>query len=194
MENAERRIPIQYSNRSSSSYGGQQTFLPFKLNSAGVMSVIIASVIMGIPSIISYFVENASVNAFINNYLSTTKPVGFVIYIVLIVAFTYIYTFLTINPDELSKNLNKNGGYIPGIRPGNETKKYISKVLSRITFLGALFICVIAGLPAVFTAATGLSSSIQLGGTSILIAVGVVLETYKQLESSVASRNYSNRR
>ena len=194
VQEAERRIPIQYSNRSSSSYGGQQTFLPLRLNSAGVMPVIIASVIMGIPSILNYFIKNEAVTSFFNNYLSTSKPVGFVIYLVLIFAFTYIYTFLTINPEELSKNLNKNGGYIPGIRPGNETKKYISKVLSRITFLGALFICIIAALPAVFTAATGLSSNIQLGGTSILIAVGVVLETYKQLESSVASRNYSNRR
>ena len=194
VQEAERRIPIQYSNRSSSSYGGQQTFLPLRLNSAGVMPVIIASVLMGIPTILNYFIKNEAVTSFFNNYLSTSKPVGFVIYLVLIFAFTYIYTFLTINPEELSKNLNKNGGYIPGIRPGNETKKYISKVLSRITFLGALFICVIAALPAVFTAATGLSSSIQLGGTSILIAVGVVLETYKQLESSVASRNYSNRR
>ena len=194
VQEAERRIPIQYSNRSSSSYGGQQTFLPLRLNSAGVMPVIIASVIMGIPSVLNYFIKNEAVTSFLNNYLSTSKPVGFIIYLVLIFAFTYIYTFLTINPEELSKNLNKNGGYIPGIRPGNETKKYISKVLSRITFLGALFICVIAALPAVFTAVTGLSSNIQLGGTSILIAVGVVLETYKQLESSVASRNYSNRR
>lgn len=194
VQEAERRIPIQYSNRSASSYGGQQTFLPLRLNSAGVMPVIIASVIMGIPTILNYFIENEAVNNFFNNYLSTSKPVGFVIYLVLIFAFTYIYTFLTINPEELSKNLNKNGGYIPGIRPGSETKKYISKVLSRITFLGAIFICVIAALPAVFTAATGLSESIQLGGTSILIAVGVVLETYKQLESSVASRNYNNRR
>ena len=194
VQEAERRIPIQYSNRSASSYGGQQTFLPLRLNSAGVMPVIIASVIMGIPTILNYFIENEAVNNFFNNYLSTSKPVGFVIYLVLIFAFTYIYTFLTINPEELSKNLNKNGGYIPGIRPGSETKKYISKVLSRITFLGAIFICIIAALPAVFTAATGLSESIQLGGTSILIAVGVVLETYKQLESSVASRNYNNRR
>ena len=194
VQEAERRIPIQYSNRSASSYGGQQTFLPLRLNSAGVMPVIIASVIMGVPTILSYFIKNEAVNNFFTNYLSTSKPVGFIIYIVLIFAFTYIYTFLTINPEELSKNLNKNGGYIPGIRPGSETKKYISKVLSRITFLGALFICIIAALPAVFTAVTGLSNDIQLGGTSILIAVGVVLETYKQLESSVASRNYSNRR
>lgn len=194
VQEAERRIPIQYSNRSASSYGGQQTFLPLRLNSAGVMPVIIASVIMGVPTILGYFIKNEGVNNFLNNYLSTSKPVGFIIYIVLIFVFTYIYTFLTINPEELSKNLNKNGGYIPGIRPGSETKKYISKVLSRITFLGAMFICIIAALPAIFTAVTGLSNNIQLGGTSILIAVGVVLETYKQLESSVASRNYSNRR
>ena len=194
VEQAERRIPIQYSNRSSSSYGGQQTFLPLKLNSANVMPVIIASVIMGIPSILAYFIKNAKVISFLNNYLSTSKPVGFVIYIILIIVFTYIYTFLTINPEELNKNLNKNGGYIPGIRPGTETKKYISKVLGRITFMGALFIALLAAIPTIFTALTGLPETIKLGGTSMLIAVGVLLETYKQLESSVASRNYSNRR
>ena len=194
VQEAERRIPIQYSNRSSSSYGGQQTFLPLKLNSANVMPVIIASVIMGIPSILAYFIKNAKVISFLNNYLSTSKPVGFVIYIILIIVFTYIYTFLTINPEELSKNLNKNGGYIPGIRPGTETKKYISKVLGRITFMGALFIALLASIPTIFTALTGLPETIKLGGTSMLIAVGVLLETYKQLESSVASRNYSNRR
>ncbi len=193
VENAERRIPIQYSNRSSGSYGGQQTFLPLKLNSASVMPVIIASVIMGIPSIVSNFVKNGKVLAFMNNYLSTSKPVGFILFIVLIIAFTYIYTFLTINPDELSKNLNKNGGYIPGVRPGKETKDYISKVLSRITFMGALFIALLAALPYIFTLITGLPDSVKLGGTSILIAVGVILETYKQLESSVASRNYNRR-
>ena len=194
VQEAERRIPIQYSNRSAGSYGGQQTFLPLRLNSAGVMPVIIASVIMGIPSMIVYFIKNAKVVAFINSYLTTNTTIGFIIYILLIIAFTYIYTFLTINPEELSKNLNKNGGYIPGIRPGSETKKYISKVLGRITFMGAIFIAIIAALPTLFTSLTGLSNTIKLGGTSILIAVGVVLETYKQLESSVASRNYSNRR
>ena len=194
VEQAERRIPIQYSNRSAGSYGGQQTFLPLKLNSASVMPVIIASDIMGIPSIITYFVKSAKVTTFINKYLQTSTPVGFVLYIAFIFIFTYIYTFLTINPEELSKNLNKNGGYIPGVRPGNETETYVSKVLSRITFLGAIFICFLAALPIVFTKLSGLPNSIQLGGTSILIAVGVILETYKQLESSVASRNYSNRR
>ena len=193
IQEAERRIPIQYSNRSAGSYGGQQTFLPLRLNSANVMPVIIASVIMGIPSIIVRLVNNDGVKTFINSYLTTDTTIGFIIYIGLVIAFTYIYTFLTINPDELSKNLNKNGGYIPGIRPGSETKKYISTVLSRITFMGAIFIAIIAALPTLFTSLTGLSSSIRLGGTSILIAVGVVLETYKQLESSVASRNYNRR-
>ena len=194
VQEAERRIPIQYSNRSAGSYGGQQTFLPLRLNSAGVMPVIIASVIMGIPSILTYFVKSAKALAFINGYLTTNSTVGFIIYIALIIVFTYIYTFLTINPEELNKNLNKNGGYIPGIRPGSETKKYITQVLSRITFMGAIFIAVIAALPTLFTSLTGLSNTIRLGGTSILIAVGVILETYKQLESSVASRNYNNRR
>ena len=194
VQEAERRIPIQYSNRSAGSYGGQQTFLPLRLNSAGVMPVIIASVIMGIPSMIALAVKNESIKLFLNNYLSTNTTIGFIIYIILIIVFTYIYTFLTINPDELSKNLNKNGGYIPGVRPGKETKKYISKVLGRITFMGAIFIAIIAALPTLFTSLTGLSNTIKLGGTSILIAVGVILETYKQLESSVASRNYNNRR
>ena len=194
VEQAEKRIPIQYSNRSAGSYGGQQTFLPLKLNSAGVMPVIIASVIMGVPSIVVYFVKNTKITNFINSYLTTSTTVGFIIYLVMIFAFTYIYTFLTINPEELSKNLNNNGGYVPGVRPGNETKNHISTILGRITFLGALSITFLAALPTLFTALTGLSESIKLGGTSILIAVGVVLETYKQLESSVASRNYSNRR
>lgn len=194
VENAERRIPIQYSNRSSGSYGGQQTFLPLKLNSASVMPVIIASVVMGIPSIIKGVLKEGATVDFIEKYLTTTSATGFALYIVLIIAFTYIYTFLTINPEELSKNLNKNGGYIPGIRPGNETKKYISMVLSRITFMGAMFIALLAALPTVFGLIPALSTTgAQLGGTSILIAVGVLLETYKQLESSVASRNYNRR-
>ena len=194
VEQAEKRIPIQYSNRSAGSYGGQQTFLPLKLNSAGVMPVIIASVIMGVPSIVVYFVKGTKVSNFINSYLTTSTTVGFIIYLLMIFGFSFIYTFLTINPEELSKNLNNNGGYIPGVRPGNETKKHISTILARITFLGAIFITILAALPTLFTALTGLSDSIKLGGTSILIAVGVVLETYKQLESSVASRNYNNRR
>ncbi len=194
IQEAERRVPIQYSNRTVSSYGGKQTYLPLKINSAGVMPVIFASTVMAIPSVIKFLTTNEKVLQVVNNIFSTETPVGFIIYIVLILFFTYIYTFMVLSPDKLSKDLNKNGGYIPGIRPGSETKGYISKVLGRITLLGALFIAIIAALPILFTATTSLPSSVKIGGTSILIVVGVVAETYKQLESSVASRNYNKRR
>lgn len=193
VQEAERRIPIQYSNRTSSSYGGRETYLPLRINSAGVMPVIFASTIISLPTVLTYFVKSASVLSFINKVFTTETPVGFTIYMILIILFTYIYTFMVLSPDKMSKDLNKAGGYIPGIRPGTETKTYISKVLSRITFLGAIFIAVIAALPIVFSATTSLPSSVKIGGTSILIVVGVVLETYKQLESSVASRNYNKR-
>ncbi len=193
VQEAERRIPIQYSNRTSSSYGGRETYLPLRINSAGVMPVIFASTIISLPTVLTYFVKNASVLSFINKVFTTETPVGFTIYMLLIILFTYIYTFMVLSPDKMSKDLNKAGGYIPGIRPGTETKTYISKVLSRITFLGAIFIAVIAALPIVFSATTSLPSSVRIGGTSILIVVGVVLETYKQLESSVASRSYNKR-
>ncbi|MEG1015985.1 MAG: preprotein translocase subunit SecY [Bacilli bacterium] len=192
-QESERRIPIQYSNRTVSSYGGRSTYLPLKLNSAGVIPVIFASALFAIPTTLTYFLKSQSITMFINNYLTTKTPVGFIIYILLIIMFTYFYTYIVINPEELSKNLNESGGYIPGIRPGKETIKYVSRVLARITFLGALFIATIAALPIIFTAFTKLPSIVQVGGTSILIVVGVVLETYKQLESTVASRGYNKR-
>lgn len=193
IQESERRIPIQYSNRTVAAYGKKQTYLPLKLNSAGVMPVIFASMIFAIPSTIAYFVKNQSVKLFINNNFSTESGVGFVLYILLIILFNYFYTFMVINPEELAKNLNNNGGYIPGIRPGGETTKYISQVMSRITFLGAIFIAFIASLPIIFTFATSLPSSVKVGGTSILIVIGVMLETYKQIEGSLASRSYNRR-
>lgn len=193
VQEAERRIPIQYSNRSASSYGGRQTYLPFKLNSASVMPVIFASALLAIPNILTYIIKNEKVISFIKNYLTTDAIFGFILYIVFIIFFTYFYTFLTINPEKVSKDLNNNGGYIPGIRPGTETKSYISKILGRITFMGAIFIAIIAALPIVFQRFTSLPSVVVVGGTGILIVVGVLLETYKQLESSVASRSYNRR-
>lgn len=194
IQEAERRIPIQYSNRTISSYGGKQTYLPLRINSAGVMPVIFASTIMAIPSAVKYLTSNDAVLKFINNVFSTSTPLGFSVYMVLILFFAYVYTFISLNPDKMSKDLNKNGGYIPGVRPGGETKQYISKILGRITFLGAIFIAIIAALPIIFTMTTSLPSSVKIGGTSILIVVGVVIETYKQLESSVASRSYNRRK
>ena len=191
VQEAERKIPIQYSNRSGGAYKANSSFLPLRINSAGVMPVIFASAVLAIPTTLTYIVKNESFNLFVNKYLTTTTPIGFVVYILLIIAFTYGYTFVAaVNPEDISKNLNKQNGYIPGIRPGTETTKYISKVLSRITFMGALFIAVIAAIPIVFSWVSDMPSIVSLGGTSILIVVGVLLETYKQLESSVASRAY----
>ena len=191
LQEAQRRIPIQYSNRSAGTYKANTSFLPLRINSAGVMPVIFASAVLAIPTTLTYVISNESFKLFVEKYLSTQTPIGFVVYILLIVAFTYGYTYLAaVNPEDISKNLNKQNGYIPGIRPGTETTKYISKVLSRITFMGAIFIAVIAAIPIIFSWVSDMPSIVTLGGTSILIVVGVLLETYKQLESSVASRAY----
>ena len=197
IEKSERRIPIQYANQTSSAYGARQNYIPFKLNSASVMPVIFASVLFTIPSFIAGLMDSESSFAvFVSKYINYTTPVGFSIYMIVIILFCFFYIFLQINPEELSKNLNKQGGYIPGVRPGKETKEYISTVIGRITYLGALSIAIIAGLPIIFSnfIDTGLPSSVSLGGTSILIVIGVALETYNQLESSLINRNYKGGR
>ena len=194
IEKSERRIPIQYANQTSSAYGARQNYIPFKLNSASVMPVIFASVIFTIPTFIAGLMDKDSAFVeFVTKYVTYTSPVGFCVYIIVIMLFSFFYTFLTVNPEELSKNLNRQGGYIPGVRPGKETKEYISTVLGRITLVGAVFIVLIAGLPIVFGSfiPTSLPSNVSIGGTSILIVVGVALETWTQLESSLVNRNYS---
>lgn len=190
VEQAERRLPMQYSNRTNSAYGSKQTYLPMKINTAGVMPVIFASTLISIPTTITYFVESEKISLFIEKYLSYTTVPGFILYMILIFIFAYFYVFIAMNPDEVSKNLNKSGGYIPGIRPGKETSTYIRQVLSRITLLGATFLAILSAIPILFTVFTDLPSTVSVGGTSLLIVVGVLLETYKQLESSVASRGY----
>ena len=197
VEKSERRIPVQYANQTSSAYGARQNYIPFKLNSASVMPVIFASVIFTIPSFIAGLLGDESAFAvFVSKYVNYTTPVGFTAYIIIIMIFSFFYTFLQINPEELSKNLNKQGGYIPGVRPGKETKQYISTVIGRITLIGSVFIALVAGLPIIFSSFidTGLPASVSLGGTSILIVIGVVLETYNQLESSLLNRNYKGGR
>lgn len=193
IEKSERRIPIQYANQTLSAYGARQNYIPFKLNSASVMPVIFASVLFTIPSFIAGLMDSESAFAvFVTKYVNYTTPVGFAVYMLIIILFCFFYTFLQINPDELSKNLNKQGGYIPGVRPGKETKDYISTVIGRITLIGALSIALIAGIPIVFSnfINTGLPTSVSIGGTGILIVIGVALETYNQLESSLLNRNY----
>lgn len=196
VQESERRIPIQYSNQTSSSYGAKQNYIPFKLNSANVMPVIFASVIFTVPTFIAGLMksENAFVT-FVTKYVNYTTPTGFIAYIILIFVFSFFYTFIQVNPEELSKNLSRQGGYIPGVRPGKETVSYIKTVLGRITLIGALFISIIAGIPIIVSSfmSTNLPASVSIGGTSILIIVGVALETYRQLESSLVNRNYKRK-
>ena len=196
-ECSERRIPIQYSNRTTASYGGKQNYIPFKINSAGVMPVIFASVLLSIPTFIAGILgSDSGFSLFVSKYIDYSTPVGFVLYMILIFVFAYFYTNMQINPKELAKNLNRNGGYIPGIRPGVETENYIKKILNRITFLGSIFIAIIAGLPIVFSSfiSTGLPASVRIGGTGVLIVVGVAIETCRQLESSLINRSYKGAR
>lgn len=187
---AERRIPIQYANRTNSAYGKNQNFLPIRINSAGVIPVIFASTLIAIPVTIINVINNPSAVEFSNKYLQTNTAVGFLIYVLLIMFFGYFYTFLQMNPEEMSKNLSKSGAYIPGVRPGNDTIDYISNVLGKLTIVGSIFLVIIAGLPILFSTFTGLDQSITIGGTGLLIVVGVAIETYKQLESSLISRSH----
>lgn len=191
VQESERRIPIQYANKSTSAYGkSAQSFMPIKINTAGVIPVIFASSLLAIPGILAQVIKNETFTLVVQKYLTYTTPVGFLIYVVFIFFFAYFYTFIQVKPEEFAKNLQENGGYIPGIRPGEDTKKHISKILSRLTILGATFLVVIAGLPILFSKLTSLPTSVSIGGTGLLIVVGVALETYKQLEGSILTRSY----
>ena len=187
---AERRIPVQYSNKQATSMGAQ-SYLPFKLNSAGVVPVIFASALLSIPSMIANFAKKEAFTAFVNKYLVTSVPVGFALYVIFIFAFAYFYAFLQLKPKDMADNLQKNGGYIPGVRPGDDTLKYINNVLYRITFVGSFALTILAALPIIFgMVAPDLPSSVSIGGTGLLIVVGVALETYKQIEGSLAMTSY----
>ena len=192
-QTAERRIPIQYANKSTSALG-KQTYIPFKLNSAGVIPVIFASSLLSIPAFFVGMLDNPAYEEFIKKYVAMNTPTGFVVYIILIIAFSYFYTFLQLKPKEMAENLQKNGGYIPGTRPGEETIKYINGTLYKLTLVGALSLAVIAGLPIVFSIVSKLPANISIGGTGLLIVVGVALETYKGLDSQLTSRTYTRRR
>ncbi len=187
---AERKVPIQYANKSTTFGKEAASYVPIKVNTAGVVPVIFASSLMAIPTIIAGLVNKEGVTLFVQNYLNYRTPVGFIIYVIFIFLFGFVYTYMTFKPDEFAKNLQENGGYIPGIRPGEETKNYLSKILTRITCLGSVFLAIIVALPIIFSNMTSLPTSVSIGGTGLLIVVGVALETYKQLEGSLLSRNY----
>lgn len=189
-----RKIPIQYAKRvagRSSRYGGAQaSHLPLKVNSAGVIPVIFAVAFLVAPRTIAIFFGSNSVTNWIQNTFDYTKPVGMIIYVILIAAFTYFYAFVQVNPEKIAENLNNQGAYIPGIRPGNDTQSYLTRVLYRLTFVGAIFLVVISILPILIMNFMKLPATVQIGGTSIIIVVGVALETMKQLEAQLVKRHY----
>jgi len=193
IQSAERRIPIQYANKSTSTLG-KQNYIPFKLNTSGVMPVILASVLFSLIGLIMSAFKNDSVTLFYNTWINYNTPTGLILYVVLIFVFAYVYTFIQIEPKEMAKNLEKSGGYIPGIRPGDETANYVTKVLKRITVVGTFFLSLIAALPILFGMFSSLPTSVSLGGTGLLIVVGVALEIYKQIESTLLSRSYKKGR
>lgn len=194
IQQSERRIPIQYSNKTTVASAGNKNYIPFKVNSANVVPVIFASAIISIPQTIARFVKNETYIKFVNDYLNYNTIVGLIIYLLLIVFFSYIYTLLQFRPKDIAENLQKNGGYIPGIRPGDETKQYIKTVLMRITTFGTLFLVAIAALPIIFSNYSNIeNANITLGGTGIIIVVGVALETYKQIETTLNQKEYKGR-
>ncbi|MDR1692813.1 MAG: preprotein translocase subunit SecY [Oscillospiraceae bacterium] len=188
--NAERRIPIQYSKRmvGRKMYGGQSTFLPMKVNMSGVMPIIFASSIASFPSTIAAFISKGASDG-VNRWFGPQSWSYAILYLILIVAFSYFYQSIQFNPVEIANNLKQNGGFIPGFRPGKPTVDFIRKVLNRITLFGALFLGVIAILPIIMSNVLTVQG-LAMGGTSLLIVVGVALETVKAIESQMLMRHY----
>ena len=190
MQLAERKIPIQYTSSTVQTKKKDMTYLPLKLNSASVIPVIFASSVMIAPATIaSFFTQNSFTKA-LTNFTDMTKPVGLIIYVILTILFTFFYTKLMVDPEKVAENLNKSGTYIPGIRPGTETKEYINQVLNRLTVLGSLALAFIAAIPYLMPMVTNLPKSMGLGGTGIIIVVGVAMETWKSLKGQLTQRSY----
>ena len=194
MSNAERRIPIQYAKRvvGRKMYGGQSTHLPIKVNASGVMPIIFASSILSLPATIQMFwnPEAGTVGAAVMSLFRQTSPFYIALYAIMIFGFSYFYASFQFNPIEIANNLKKNGGYIPGFRPGKPTSEFIMKALSKVVFVGAIFLCVVALVPLIIGALNSSLSNVALGGTSVIIVVGVALETVKQLEAQMMMRHH----
>jgi preprotein translocase subunit SecY len=194
VQQGQRRIPVQYAKRvvGRKMYGGQNTHIPIKVNQAGVIPVIFGLSIMQFPLTIAYFFPGGKFQAFVDKWISPSGDPGVWIYViidaVLIFFFTYFYTAITFNPVDVAENMRANGGFVPGIRPGRPTIEYLNNVMMRIAFVGALFLAVIASMPYLIQQWTELQ--IRFGGTALLIAVGVALDTMKQIENQMVMRNY----
>ncbi len=190
MQTAVRKIPIQYTSSSMRKSKAEITYLPLKINSASVIPVIFASAVMTAPITVMSFFNQGEFYQRLSEILNFTQPLGLTLYIVLIIFFTFFYTNMQIDPSKISENLGKSGTYIPGIRPGNETKEYVFKVLNRITVLGAIFLSFIAALPYVLPMLSNLPTSISVGGTGIIIVVGVAMETMKDIQGRLTQKQY----
>ena len=188
MQLAQRKIPIQYTS-SSGAKANDITYLPFKINSASVIPVIFASSIITAPQIVLSFVNTGAYQK-VSGFLSLQKPFGLVLYAVLTFLFTFFYTDLQVDPDKIAENLGKSGAYIPGIRPGSETRTYLKKVIHRITVLGAVALTIMAVLPYLLPMVTSLPTSVSVGGTGIIIVVGVAMETMSQLKGQLTQKQY----
>ena len=193
MSNAERRIPVQYAKRvvGRKMYGGQSTNLPIKVNMSGVLPIIFAQSIASLPAtIVAFTGTSGSFWTWMNKYVFDTKSAVYIVcYFLLIIAFSYFYATVQFNPIEIANNLKKNGGFIPGFRPGKPTSDFILKVINKITLFGALYLAIIAILPIIVGIIIG-NSSLAIGGTSVIIVVGVALDTVKALEAQMLMRHY----
>lgn len=193
IQQALRKIPIQYAKRAAvgrTQVSGQSTHLPLKVNAAGVIPVIFAMAFLITPTTIATFFGPNSVTSWIQKVFNYSHPIGMTFYVALIIAFSYFYAFIQVNPEQMADNLKKQGGYVPGIRPGKSTQEYVTRVLYRLTFVGSIFLAVIAILPVFFINIANLPQSAQIGGTSLLIVIGVALDTMKQLEAQLVKRHY----
>ncbi|NLB19109.1 MAG: preprotein translocase subunit SecY [Syntrophomonadaceae bacterium] len=191
LNEGQRRLPVQYAKRvvGRKVYGGQSTFLPLKVNTAGVIPIIFAMSIMMLPGTIGPWIQNAAVSNFLSTYFHFGSVLYNSMYVLLIVFFTYFYTAVVFNPVDVADNIKKYGGFVPGIRPGRPTAEYIDRVLSKLTLAGGVFYAFVAIMPNFVIALTGLTS-IWFGGTALLIVVGVALDTMKQIEAHLLLRSY----
>lgn len=192
IQQAIRKIPVQYAKRvvGNKMYGGQNTHIPLKINAAGVIPVIFAISLLQFPIILANFWNTHAWAKWISTNFNTDQPLGMVLYVILIIGFTFFYTFVQMNPQQMADNMKKNGGYIPGIRPGKATEKYMTRVMSRLTMSGAIFLAVISLMPIFLGSLAGLPKSVQIGGTALLIVIGVALDTMKQIEGQLIKRHY----
>ena len=188
----ERRIPVQYARRmvGRKTYGGQQTHIPLKVNTSGVMPIIFAQSLLMAPSMIAGLVPGSVLSDTVMRWSVPTSPVYVISYAILVIGFSYFYTAIVFNPVDLADNMKKYGGFIPGIKPGKKTAEYIDRVLTRITLPGGVFLAFIAIMPAFLAQWLNAPIAWQLGGTGLLIVVGVVLDTMQQVESHLVMRSY----